>query len=150
MAHRRTWEVERAPMGREQVGRRRELRALREAFGRQLAERVRAIEQALEDTLATPVDRRRADVLFQLSHRLSGAASLYKYGRVYDAAAALECVAEALRDAGTAHAPAHLAHARRLVETLKGVAGLAAAPHAGYPQEAGAVACAAGPPRPSA
>jgi chemotaxis protein histidine kinase CheA len=112
-------------MGR-QASERRELRALRQAFGRQLADRVRAIEKALEDTLvAVPVDRDRADIVFQLTHRLCGAASIYGYSDVHEAATALECVAEALRDSPPASAHAHAAHARRVIETLKRAAGLA-------------------------
>jgi len=136
-AHALGKEVGENNMGRH-ASERRELRALRQAFGQQLPERVRAIEKALEDTLdAVPVDRDRAEIVFQLTHRLCGAASIYGYSRVYEAATALECVAEALRDSQPANTQGHAAHARRLMKTLKRAAGLPAVAESHRLQKAG-------------
>jgi chemotaxis protein histidine kinase CheA len=113
-------------MERLKANQRRELRALRQAFGRQLPDRVRAIEKALDDTeTAAGIDRESADVVFQLAHRLCGSAAIYGYRRVHDAACALECAAEALRDGDGASRPTQTLRVHRFLETLKRAAGLA-------------------------
>jgi HPt (histidine-containing phosphotransfer) domain-containing protein len=109
-------------MGRLTANQRRELRALRQAFGLQLAERVRCIEQALDEAVGPGgVDRDRADAVFQLVHRLCGSAAIYGYRNVHDAASTLEYAIEVLRDARPAGPPIR---AQRLLQALKQAAGL--------------------------
>jgi len=99
---------------------RRELRGLQRAFLAQLPDRVQGIETALNEALgAGEIDRQRVDALFHLAHRLCGSAGIYGCPTVHAAAAAIERVAEALRDAGGKNQPSQLAELRQLVEALK-------------------------------
>ena len=99
---------------------RRELRSLQRAFLAQLPDRVQAIETELKEALsARDIDRQRVDALFHLAHRLCGSAGIYGCPAVHEAAAAVERVAEGLRDAGGTDEPRQIAELRQLVEALK-------------------------------
>jgi HPt (histidine-containing phosphotransfer) domain-containing protein len=97
---------------------RRELQALRQAFVAQLPDRVRAIETALDEAAGAGAGGRQGmEELFQLAHRLSGAAGIYGCPTVQALAEAIERKAEGLRQGGDD--PGSVAQLRQLVSALK-------------------------------